>query len=307
MRAGRGGLLALVALALSGCAFVGEVAVSGHPARVGPPPPGLEAVKVPVPIGGPLAGWFANAPPGAPAVVLLHGLNEDRRILLDRARLFAGAGYAVLLLDLPAHGESPGTRIGYGWPERHAAAAAVGHVKRSRPHTRVGVVAISLGGAAAALAGSVLNADALVVESVYPTFEAAVGNRVRRVLGPLAPPVVAALVAQARPRIGVPADSLRPIDAIGRVRAPVLVLGGAEDPYTPPAETRALFEAAARPKALWVVPGAGHEDLYDAASDAYRRRVLGFLETWLGRPAHATHGRGGTVSENGSAPETDTR
>ena len=303
MRPGRGGAAVLLALALGGCAYVGEVAVSGRPARVGPPPPGFEAVRVPVPLGGPLAAWFADAPPGAPAVVLLHGLNEDRRALLDRAHLFADAGYAVLLLDLPAHGESPGDRVGYGWPERHAAAAAVGHVKRGRLHTRVGVVAISLGGAAAALAGPALNADALVLESVYPTFEAAVGNRVRRVLGPLAPPVAAALVAQARPRIGVPADSLRPVDALRRTWTPVLVMGGAEDAYTPPAETRALFEAARGPKALWIVPDVGHGDLYDAAPDEYRRRVLAFLERWLGRPAHAPpQGRGGAVSENGSAP-----
>ena len=272
------------------------------------PPPGFEAVTVPVPIGGRLAGRFADAPAGTPAVVLLHGLNEDRRALVDRALSFADVGYAVLLLDLPAHGESPGERVGYGGPERHAAAAAVGYVKRSRPHTRVGVVAISLGGAAAALAGLALNADALVLESVYPTFEAAVGNRVRRVLGPLAPPVVAALVAQARPRIGVPADSLRPLDALRRVRTPVFVMGGADDPYTPPAETRALFRAAPGPKELWIVPDVGHGDLYDAAPDAYRRRVLGFFERWLGRPARApSRGRGGAVSENGSAPGAGAR
>lgn len=281
MRPGRGGLLGVLALALGGCAFAGEVAVTDYPARVGPPPAGFAEVAVPVPMGGPLAGWLAEAPPGAPAVVLLHGVTDNRDALRDRARLFADAGYAVLAVDLPAHGESPGDRVGFGWPERHAAAAAFGLLKRQRPQMRVGVVGISLGGAAAVLAGPALNADALVLESVYPTFEAAVSNRVRRVLGPLAPPVTAALVAHTRARIGVPADSLRPVDVLRRVGAPVFVLGGAEDPYTPEAETRALFAAAPEPKALMLVPGAGHEDLYDAAPEAYRRRVLGFLDRHL--------------------------
>ena len=284
---GRGGGLVVLALALTGCAVVGEVAVTDHPARVGPPPAGFAEVAVPVPQGGPLAGWLAEAPTGAPGVVLLHGVTDNRDALRDRALLLAGAGYAVLAVDLPAHGESPGDRVGFGWPERDAAAAAVGFLKRRRPRTRVGVVGISLGGAAAVLAGPALNADALVLESVYPTFRAAVGNRVRRVLGPLAPPVVAALVGQAPAQIGVPADSLRPVDAVRRAGAPVFVLGGADDPYTPAAETRALFEAAPEPKALWVVPGARHEDLYEAAPEAYRRRVLGFLDAWLGRPARA--------------------
>ncbi|MDT0631108.1 alpha/beta fold hydrolase [Rubrivirga sp. S365] len=285
MRSGRGGLLAVLAALLGGCAYVGDIATAPLSARVGPPPPGFEAVVVPIPVGGPLAAWIAAAPPEAPAVVLLHGLGDNRVDLLPRARLLADAGYAVLLVDLPAHGESPGERIGYGWPERHAAAAAVGFLRRSRPHGRVGVVAISLGGAAAALAGPALNADALVLESVYPTFEAAVGNRARRLLGPLAPSVAAALLAQTRDRIGVPADSLRPVDAVGRVRAPTFVMGGADDAFTPEAETRALFDAATGPKALWIVPGAKHEDLYEAAPDAYRRRVLDFLGEHLGRPA----------------------
>ena len=279
--------LALAALAVvaGGCAVVGEVAVSPRPSRVGDLPPGLgaEPVAVPVPIGPPLAGWWVPASDGAPGVVLLHGLGADRRQHLGRAQMLTDAGYAVLLVDLPGHGESPGRHVGYGWSERDAAGAAVGFMRRRRPRTRVGVVGVSLGGAAAVLAGRALNADALVLESVYPTFEAAVGNRARGVAGPLARSVTAALLAQTRPRLGVPPDSLRPVDAIRRTAVPVLVAGGAEDPWTPPAETRALYDAARGPKALWLVEGAGHQDLLAAAPDAYRRHVLGFLDRHLAR------------------------
>ena len=273
--------LALLGLALvaGGCALAGEVAVAPRPSHVGEPPPALGAVPVavPVPVGPAMAGWWVPAPAGTPAVVLLHGVSASRRQHVGRALVLAEAGYAVLLVDLPGHGESPGRRVGYGWAERHAAAAAVGFVKRRRPHTRVGVVGVSLGGAAAVLAGPALNADALVLESVYPTFRAAVGHRVRRVLGPLAPPVTALLVAQTRPRLGVLADSLRPLDAVRRTDTPTLVIGGARDPFTPPDETRALYDAVPGPKELWLVEGAGHEDLLAVAPAAYRQRVLGFL------------------------------
>lgn len=268
----------------SGCALAGEIAVSPRPSRVGPPPTrlGAVAVEVPVPVGPPLAGWLVAAPEGAPGVVLLHGIGDSRLALVDRARFLAEAGYAVLLVDLPGHGESPGTSIGYGWPERHAAAASVGYLKRSRPHTRVGVLGISLGGAAAALAGDALNADALVLESVYPTFEAAVGNRVRRVFGPFARPLTAALLGQTRPRLGVPPDSLRPIDGIARLGVPVLVIGGADDPSTPPAEARALAEAASAD--LWLVEGGGHEDLHAVAPEAYEACIRAFFDEHLGSP-----------------------
>lgn len=271
------------AVVLGGCALAGEIAVAPYPSRVGPPPDdlGAEVVAVPVPVGPPLAAWYVPAPEGAPGVVLLHGVTDSRLRLVGRARFLRDAGYAVLLVDLPGHGESPGDRIGYGWPERHAAVASVRMLRRLRPRTHVGIVGISLGGAAATLAGPTLDADAVVLEMVYPTFQAAVGNRVRRYTGPLAALLTPALVGQARPRIGVPADSLRPVVAVARLGAPVFVIGGAEDPFTPPAETRALYGAAADPKELWIVEGGGHEDLLEVAPDAYRQRVVGFLDRHL--------------------------
>jgi alpha-beta hydrolase superfamily lysophospholipase len=276
--------LAGCGVVLGGCALVGEIAVAPHPSRVGPPPAdlGAEAVGVPVPIGPPLAGWYLAAEEGAPGVVLLHGITDSRVHLVGRARLLREAGYAVLLVDLPGHGESPGRRVGYGWPERHAAAAAVGWLRARRPRARVGVVGISLGGAAATLAGPALNADAVVLEMVYPTFRAAVGNRVRRYTGPLAGLLTPVLVGQSPARIGAPADSLRPVAAVARLGAPVFVIGGAEDPFTPPAETRALYAAAPAPKDLWVVEGGAHEDLLEVAPEAYRQRVVGFLSRHLG-------------------------
>lgn len=279
-------LAVALVVALGGCAFVGEIAVSPHPSRVGAPPEDLNAqtIEVPVPVGPPLAAWLLPAPEGAPGVVLLHGITDSRRRLVGRARFLHAAGYAVLLVDLPGHGESPGDRIGYGWTERSAAASAVGYLKRRRPHTQVGVIGISLGGAAATLAGPALNADALVLESVYPTFEDAVGNRLRRFTGPLARPLTAALLGQTRPRLGVPPDSLRPIDALARLDVPVLVIGGADDPFTPPDETRALYDAASFPKDLWIVEGASHEDLFRHAPADYRQRVLDFLGRYLPSP-----------------------
>lgn len=281
--------LALGAL-FAGCSVIGEIGAAPHPSRVGPPPADLGAadVSVPTPVGAPLAGWWLDAPDGAPSVVVLHGVTDSRLGMVRRARLLHAAGYGVLLVDLPGHGETPAEAhhdnpaggIGFGWPERHAAAAAVGWTKRRRPHTRVGVIGVSLGGAAAVLAGPALNADALVLESVYPSLRAAVGNRVRR-LGPLAPLARRTVLSQVRSRLGVPPDSLRPVATIARIQAPVLVLGGSADRSTPPAETRALFGAAPNGYAVWIVDGAGHQDLEQAAPHAYRRRVLAFLDATL--------------------------
>lgn len=267
----------------AGCAVVGKRLVAPAGYAVGPPPValGAEAVSVPTGAGDALAGWFISAPPEAPGVALLHGIHDDRRDLVARAHLFREAGFAVLLVDLQGHGESPGDRITYGWRERRDAVAAVSYLRRRRPGAPVGLVGISLGGAAAALAGESLGADVVVLEAAFPTIEAAMRNRLRVWLGPLGPLLLPALMRQVQAQIGVPADSLRPVETVRHLAAPVLVVGGSRDRYTPPAETRALFAAAAAPKALWIVEGAGHEDFLEADAEGYRHHVLGFLLTHL--------------------------
>ena len=283
MGARLGPLLALAGV-LGGCAAAGEIGASPYPGRVGAPPAGLgaETVAVPVRARAPLAGWWVPAPDTAAAIVLLHGHTDDRTQMLDRARLFADEGYAVLLADLPAHGESAGERVTFGVLERFAASAAVDYA-RARGHRRVGVVAVSLGAAAASMAGEYLDVDALVLESMFPTFEAAVRNRARRFLGPLSPSAARALLGEVPHQLGVPADSVRPVVGLARTDQPTFVIGGAEDRYTPPAETRAVFEAAPEPRELWIVEGTRHEDYFEAAPEEYRARVLGFLDRHLRR------------------------
>ena len=103
-------------------------------------------------------------------------------------------------------------------------------------------------------------------------------------LGPLgglnrfvAPLVIRAVTDQT----GIGAEALRPIDRIGALAAPVLVLAGTLDRYTPLAETSALFARAVQPKELWEVEGAGHEDLHAFAGARYEQRVGDFLACHL--------------------------
>jgi len=65
------------------------------------------------------------------------------------------------------------------------------------------------------------------------------------------------------------------MDGIG---CPVFVLSGSADTHTTPAEAKQMFDAAQTPAEFWLVEGAAHEDLFDAAPAEYRKRVLAFFE-----------------------------
>ena len=88
---------------------------------------------------------------------------------------------------------------------------------------------------------------------------------------------------QLKPRLGIDADLLRPIDHVGRISAPKLFIVGAEDQHTTLEESRQMFNAASEPKELWVVDGAKHVDLYQVTKEAYERRVLGFFGRHLNK------------------------
>ncbi|MEM6798255.1 MAG: alpha/beta fold hydrolase [Planctomycetota bacterium] len=233
--------------------------------------------------GSTIRGWCQSGEPGRGVVVLLHGIRSDRRASVPRAKLIAEAGFSTLLIDLRCHGESAREDgdefIGLGHLERHDVRAAAEFAKRWRPGEPIGVVGFSLGGAATVLA-SPLGVDAVVLEAVFPTIDAAVDNRTERygVLGPLAS---WALRVQLKPRTGVSTKDLRPVDKIDELGCPVLIVGGGKDRHTTPDDTRQLFGAAAEPKELVWFEDLAHNNYAHREPKHYRDKVVGFLRRHL--------------------------
>ena len=251
--------------------------VSGPVAR----PAELAVQEVVVPGSPELAGWWVEADKEVAAVLLLHPIRANRASMVTRAELLLKEGFSVLLVDLQAHGETPGEVITLGARESANARAALRWLRSRRPGGRVGVIGASLGGAAVLLGSQPAGFDAVVLEAVYPEVARAVENRIRMRLGPLAPVLTPLLLVQLRPRLGFGPESLRPIAGVSQLGAPVLVAAGEFDQHTTLEESEELFAAAAEPKELWVVRGAKHQDFLAFDPMGYREHVVGFLRKYL--------------------------
>lgn len=256
----------------------GEVLSAPARSRLGEPPPDLHASTVQI---GDVSGWMIPGRPGMGAVLLLHGVRANRSAMLGRARFLARDGYTVLLIDLPAHGESGGVRITFGAREKEGVRAALAWLRTQVPGERIGAIGVSLGAAALVLAHPAPALDAVVLESMYPTIEEAVANRLRMRLGAPGAWSTPLLVAQLPWRVQVAASALRPIVDIAAMTSPLFIVSGTRDTQTPPAETRRIFDAVRASKAFWLVEGAAHENLHAFAGAEYEQRVGGFLASHL--------------------------
>ena len=278
-------VLVLLLLTLGGSWIAGSIMVAPHQRAA---PPGLgRTVRLVASDGVPIAGsyWPGRRPDG-PAVLLLHGVDSSRTSFARHAAWLSGQGYAVFAIDFRGHGESGQVARSFGLNEARDAAAALAFLRRGVPHRRVGLIGTSLGGAAALLGDDgPLPVQAMVLQAVYPDLRRAVFNRIAQRTGSfLAWFGEPLLSVQSWPRYGVAPGRLSPVAAIRRFNGPVLIIGGLDDRSTPPDETRELYEAAPGPKALWLVPGVGHEAMGAIWDDAYRARLLALFRASLGQP-----------------------
>jgi uncharacterized protein len=256
-----------------------------------PLPSDFQAQVVSIPGAGHIiAGWWVDSGSGSPIVLLLHAVRADRSSMVSRAQLLMRHGFSVLLIDLQAHGETPGDAITLGMRESADVSAARDWIKRTAPGRRVGVIGCSLGGAAIVLGHQPSGFDAVVLEAVYPRVSRAIENRIRIRLGSLAPLLTPLLLMQFESRLRIAPSDLEPIRSIGRLGSPVLVVAGSKDEHTTLAESQALFDAASSPKSLWIVDGAHHQDFFAYDSRGYDAHVVEFLIEALAVPSARSAG-----------------
>lgn len=259
----------------------GELCRSAN--RIVGPPPGdlpLESVAFESQSGSMVQAWYGYQNGSAATVVLVHPLRGDRRTMMSRARLLWDGGFSLLLIDLQGHGETKGENITFGYLEKHDVTAAARFAKATQPQHRIGIIGWSLGGAAAILALP-RDVDAMVLESVYPTIDKAVANRLRIRLGSAGTLFSPLFLGQLNPRLGVNRSELRPVDAIASLGCPTLLLAGNEDAHTPAEESQELLHHAREPKELVFFPGAEHVDLFAYDSQLYKQKVISFFTKHL--------------------------
>lgn len=197
-----------------------------------------------------LHAWHVRAPDPRGLVLLFHGNGGNVGDRVVYAELFAREGLETLLLSYRGYGRSGGSPSEEGL--YHDAAAARRWARdRGLPVVLFGE---SLGGAVAVESARREPPAGLVLQATFTSL-AEMADRIV--------PFGGRLVSQ----------RFASLEKIGQIAVPLLVVHGDRDELVPHEMGRRLFEAAAGPKGMLLVPGGGHNDLLDHAGAEIARRT----------------------------------
>ena len=205
--------------------------------------PGARDVALATDDGLRLAAWHLPADPGASTVLVANGNAGHRGVRAPLARALAEHGLGVLLFDYRGFGGNPGSPSEDGLARDVRAAHRFLVEEAGVPPGRLLYYGESLGAAVVTGLATEHPPAGLVLRSPF-TDLASVG----RVHYPFLP--VRALLR----------DRFPLAEHVARVQAPTTVVYGSADSIVPPAQSRAVADAAGTLHRLVEVPGADHND-----------------------------------------------
>ena len=219
------------------------------------------------------------------AVILLHGLYQNRSMCLPYGAIYRRLGYNVLLVDLRGHGESGG-KITWGLNEPGDIGLWARWLKEHTPAAKVGLHGVSLGAAMALLyAGSEdgRDTDFVVADSSYGNIVALGREKLAAVGGDetaiweydmLMPFFQGAMFYHTRAFL----SDIEPARAVRSIRCPVLFLHGQEDRLVPVKTVWSLYENCGSPeKYIHVFKASPHA----VSIDTNRREYMGVVRDFL--------------------------
>ncbi|MDE1169049.1 MAG: alpha/beta fold hydrolase [Pseudomonas sp.] len=207
--------------------------------------------------------WWPASRADAPAVLYLHGTRWNLTAQVRRISTLRSLGFSVLAIDYRGFGDSPGDLPSERSVYQDAQAAWQRLVALQPAADKRYIYGHSLGGAIAVDLAEHLNqehepkAAGLIIESTFTDMGAA----------------AQAVINTSLPIRWLMSEKFDSIDKIGDVGLPVLIVHGTDDRYVPSRFSRALFDAAAPPKQLLLVPGGTHNNSMSIGTAQYAQAL----------------------------------
>jgi len=237
--------------------------------------------------GATLNAWSIRPRKGSgKAVILLHGLSDNRLGMIGYAELLLVHGFTVLMPDARAHGASGGQLATYGLLESEDIRRWFDWLQQSQSPSCIFGFAESMG--AAQLLQSLQTEPAfcaVAAESPFSSFREIAYDRVGQFFhtGPwlgrtILRPVVEVAFGYSRWKYKMNFEQVSPESIVAATKVPVLLIHGQIDSNIPIRHSRRIV--AHNPTlTLWEVPNADHCGAISAAPREFEQKLVGWFDS----------------------------
>lgn len=213
-------------------------------------------------------------------IVHFHGNFGNVSNHFPLALFLVEKGYDVLSFDYQGYGASEGKPTPKNLVEDGLAAVRYAQEHLRDPNTSVGVFGQSLGGAVAVVvAAQEPLVKSVVIEAAFAGYRTMGRRAMKRSLitYPLSP-ILPLFIS----------TTYDPVKFVAKISPhPIFFIHGDADEVVPVDMSTTLYQAAAEPKTLWIIPGAKHLGGRHLEGEIYENRVTQYFDETLKKPEKA--------------------
>ena len=218
-------------------------------------------------------------------VLLLHGYTGWKEAMYPFAMWYNERGYHVIAPDMRCQGESEGDFIGMGWTDRKDNMLWIDYILEQDPEAEIVIHGQSMGAACALMMTGEEelpeNVKAVVSDCAYTDAYTMFQEKIVKWFHLPAFPILDTANLMLQLRGGYDLKNASALEAVKKSSTPTLFIHGDQDDMIPVDMSEELYQAAACPKELLIVEGAGHAQCQDKDPEGYYGAVEKLLEEYL--------------------------
>lgn len=217
--------------------------------------------------------------------ILAHGYMGSAESMGKYAKMYHDWGYNVLVPDARGHGESEGSYIGFGWPERKDYVQWIDQViDTNGQESQITLFGISMGAATVMMtSGEALpeNVKAIVEDCGYTSAKDELAYQLKEMFNLPKFPLIYVTSGITKVRAGYFFGEASAVEQLKKNKTPMMFIHGKADDFVPFYMLDEVYEATDVPKEKYVVDGAKHGEAYSKDPETYKERVAEFLTDYM--------------------------
>jgi alpha-beta hydrolase superfamily lysophospholipase len=224
-----------------------------------------------------LEAWYIPTDSAVGTVCLFHGHGGNKSGVFNESLAFRKMGYNTFLLDFRAHGNSEGNTCTIGYDESEDVKLAYDYIK-NKGEKNIVLWGISMG--AAAVSKSVSDYDLapqkIILEMPFGSIVQAGEGRIKMMHLP-PEPLATLITFWGGIEHGFWAFGMKPSEFVKKIKCPVLLQWGMNDPRVSRGEIDAIYNNISTTKKLVLYSNCGHESLCKKETEKWKSQVSDFL------------------------------